>query len=129
MAVGIKPMQRIRSMYGEQTKLFLSKSIIFSDIQYNFLLLTACTTSVTDTLGQQISWARKNCFYRKKSDSSVYQMLPVRPMLHIKPACFFWKRQPRKLLAFNRGLEIPTNKVKGNTPTKQLFLNFFAVQF
>ena len=89
-------MHTIRSIYGEQNKLLLLKSVILSCLQNPFLLLSGITSSLVDKLDQQVNWALKTCFHRKKYDSlkdlrERYQIIPVLAILDIKVACDFWQ--------------------------------------
>ena len=62
MAVVIKAMNTIRSIYGEKTKLLLLKSIILSHFHYLFLSLLGMKSNYCDTLEQQVNWALKIYF-------------------------------------------------------------------
>ena len=55
MALGIKAMQTIRSLYGEQTEFLPLQLTFFWHLQYPSLLLTRNTTNIIDKLDQKIN--------------------------------------------------------------------------
>ena len=131
MAVGIKAMHSICSIRGEQTMLILQKSFIFSRFPYPPLLLTRITSSLLDTIDNKSIVPLKLVFFGKKYEilndlREKYQVRPVRAIFNIKAACYLWKKQNKKLLVFNRGLQLSTSKAKVHTRKKQLNLQLFC---
>ena len=130
MACGIKTIYSVRSFLPENIRLMLLNALVISHLQYSSILLNGISQNLLSTLEKQINWGVKACFNRLKRDSAQdlriqYAILPVRSLLDIKAAGYFWKWKNKLLPAF-KNVHIITANIKKQERTNQLVYNTFT---
>ena len=116
MVTGIKVLYFIRNILPGETLLLLLNSIVLSHLHSSSVLINGISQNLWLTLEKQLSLAVKNCFHKKKYDSSrdlkiQFKILPVGLFLDLKAVLYFWKYQNDFLTAFKHQ-EIRTAKLK-----------------
>ena len=105
MATVIKTIKCISRPFSEQTRLVLLNTLVISHLHYSGLLLASSKNNCFITLENQLSWAVKTCFSRKKYDSSSdlklkHQILPIKllssMLTHTKEMVFIYRKKTGK---------------------------------
>ena len=118
MACGIETLNAIQNPFNINTRLIIMNALVLSNLRYSSIILNSITQTLVASLDQQLNWAIKSCFNRRKFDSSrdlkvQYRVLPIRYFLD------FWRLSQNSLPAF-KIVSLPTFTLSGNKRTRKL---------
>ena len=74
MACGIKTLAAIQKLFDIQTHLLLLQSLVFSHLHYSSVVLSGISQKLILSLDKQINCALKTITYRKKYESSRFEI-------------------------------------------------------